>query len=147
MTQRWKWIGIVAGVLFALNLVGRGVSKIFFDGDDSTETTVGFVALAAVALVVAVLAFHWGRDRPVGAVAARLAGASLVACLLSFLVGPFVTGGRPFANGGGDFFAQIWWYAGFVIIGAFIGTAVLIVLGQDLRSKQLKSYVARAKRV
>lgn len=147
MAQRWQRIGIVAGVLFALNLIGRGTSKIFFDGNDDRETLIGFLTFGSVALVVGVLAFMWGRERSTGEVAADLAAASGIACLLSYLVGPFVTGGTPFANGAGDFFEQIWWYAGFVAVGAFIGTAVLIVIGQDLRSKQLKSYVARAKRV
>jgi hypothetical protein len=67
--------------------------------------------------------------------------------VLSVLVGPFLTGGKPFANGAGDFFAQVWSYAGFAALGAFVGLAVLITLGLDLRSRQLKNYSARVKRV
>lgn len=147
MAQRWKRIGILAGVLLVLNIVGRLVSKFKFDGNTSKQTLVGFVVLAAVALTIAVAAFIWGRDRSVGVVAADVAGAALIGGLLSIIAGPFVTGGKPFASGAGAFFEQVWWYAGFVVGGAFLGTAVLIAIGQDLRSKQLKSYAVRAKRV
>ncbi|MBB5871676.1 tellurite resistance protein TehA-like permease [Allocatelliglobosispora scoriae] len=147
MAQRWKWIGIIAGVLFAINIVGRIVSKASFEGDTSKETAVGFVAFGAVALVLAVVAFIWGRDRSVGVVVADIAAAAAIGGLLSIIVGPFVTGGKPFASGAGAFFEQVWWYAGFVAAGVFLGLAVLIAIGQDLRSKQLKSYAARAKRV
>ena len=56
------------------------------------------------------------------------------------LVGPAVFGANPFAGGAGDFFAQIWLYAGFSVGGFLLGYLLLVVLGRDYRSRQLAAY-------
>ena len=61
------------------------------------------------------------------------------------LVGPFIGGEGPFEEGAGNFFAQIWLYAGFAIVGTVLGYWVATALGRDFRSKSLKAYTqARA---
>jgi hypothetical protein len=70
---------------------------------------------------------------------ARLDGAA-GGLLLTVLVGPFISGGEPFANGAGDFFFQVWLYAGFAIGGTLVGYWIAMVFGRDYRSRSLKAY-------
>jgi hypothetical protein len=145
MAQRWKRIGILTGAIFAINLVGRLVSAFALDADSSKQKWVPIIGLSVIAALYAVLTFYWGRVRPLGEVAGDLLGAGVASCVLIVVVGPLLFGKSPFADGAGDFFASIWQYAGILVGAALLGTAVLVVLGMDLRSKQLKAYAGRAK--
>jgi hypothetical protein len=60
--------------------------------------------------------------------------------LLTVLVGPFISGGQPFAGGAGDFFSQVWLYAGFAIVGTLLGYWLAVMLGRDYRSRSLKAF-------
>jgi hypothetical protein len=75
-----------------------------------------------------------------GRVAADLSGGALVGCLFSVLVGPFISGGTPFANGPGFFFSTIWLYGGVAIGSSLLALLVLTALGQDHRSRALKRF-------
>ncbi|NUT31738.1 MAG: hypothetical protein HOV79_01560 [Hamadaea sp.] len=145
MALRWRRIGILAGALFAINLAGRLVSKFVLDENSSKQNLVAVVGLGAIALIFAVVAFVWGRVRPMGVVAADLAGAAVISCLLIVLVGPLVIGQSPFEMGAGDFFEQIWQYGAIVVGASLLGGLVLVMTGQDLRTKQLKQYARTAK--
>jgi hypothetical protein len=144
MAQRWKRIGILAGVLFVVNLASRLASKYWLTSDGQ-QKVVAVVGVGAIVLIFAALAFHWGRTRPAGVVAADLAAAALVSCVLIIFLAPLLMGQSPFANGAGDFFAEIWQYAGLAIGGTLLGMLVLMATGQDLRAKQLKQYTRAAK--
>jgi len=145
MALRWKRIGILAGVLFAINLAGRLVSKFVLDENSSKQDLVPIIGLSAIALVFAVLAFVWGRQRPLGAVAFDLTGGAVISCALIVLAGPLIVGENPFKMGAGDFFEQIWQYAAIVVGASLLGGLVLVATGQDLRTKQLKQYARTAK--
>jgi len=145
MVQRWKRIGILTGAIFAINLIGRLISAFVLDDGSDKQKWVPIVGLSVIAALYAVLAFYWGRIRPVGEIAGDLLGAGVLSCVLIVLVGPLLFGKNPFADGAGDFFASIWEYAGILVGAALLGTAVLVVLGMDLRSKQLKAYTHSAK--
>ena len=138
MRERWLRIGVLAGALFAINVVARLVSRLAFNSDDDRQTTVGLISLVVIGLVFAALAFVWGRDRPLGLLVADLAGAAAIACALSIFIGPLVSGEGPFSDGAGVFFAQIWQYAGFTGGGTLVGFLVLTALGLDYKSKSLK---------
>lgn len=99
---------------------------------------------AVVALVLAVVAFRWGRDRPLGVLVADMAGAVVLACLATVLIGPAVFGANPVGGGAGEFFAQIWLYGGFSAGGFLLGYLLLVVLAKDYRSRQLAEF-AKAK--
>ncbi|WP_027342684.1 hypothetical protein [Hamadaea tsunoensis] len=144
MAQRWKRIGILAGVLFVVNLLSRLASKYWLTSN-SQQKVIAVVGVGAIVLIFAVLAFSWGRTRPAGVVAADLAAAALGSCLLIIFAAPLIMGQSPFANGAGDFFAEIWQYAGLAIGGSLLGFLVLMATGQDLRAKQLKQYTRAAK--
>ena len=140
MTNRWLRIGVLGGALFAINLVARGVANFAFEDDTDMQDRISLVFFAVVALVLAVVAFRWGRGRPVGVLLADMAAAALVACLATVLIGPAVFGANPVGGGAGEFFAQIWLYAGFSAGGFLLGYLLAVVLGRDYRSRQLTAY-------
>lgn len=145
MAQRWKRIGILAGALFAINVAGRLVSKFVLDENSSKQDLVPIIGLSAIALAFAVLAFLWGRSRPMGAVAFDLAMAAVVSCALIVLAGPLIIGEGPFKMGAGDFFEQIWQYAAIAVGASLLGGLLLVATGQDIRTKQLRQFARTAK--
>lgn len=140
MKERWLPIGLLAGALFGVNVIARLVARFGFSANPEFEDRISLGMFAVIALVLAVLAFLWGRRQPLSTWGADMAGAVLVALALTVFVGPLVSGSYPFASGAGMFFSQIWLYAAFAGGGAVIGYLVLITLGRDYRSRSLKRY-------
>lgn len=140
MDKRWRDIGVLAGALFAVNVVARLVNHFGFDGDDAAADRVSLGMFGVIGLILAVLGFVWGRRRPLGDWAADIGGAVVVAMLLTVLVGPLLVGDSPFAGGAGTFFAQIWFYLGATLVGSLIGYLVATALGLDHRSQSLKRF-------
>ncbi|PWR06097.1 hypothetical protein DKT68_23520 [Micromonospora acroterricola] len=140
MDRRWREVWVLAGALFAVNVVARLTIRLGFDGDDAAADRVSLAMFAVIGLILAVVAFRWGRRRPLGTWAADVAVAVLVAMALTVLVGPLLVGNNPFAGGAGTFFAQIWLYLLATGVGVLIGYLVLTALGRDHRSQQLKRY-------
>jgi peptidoglycan/LPS O-acetylase OafA/YrhL len=143
MRERWLPVGVLAGVLFAINVVTRLVVR--FGVDDgpakgNVEGTASLVMFALIGAVLAVVAFVQCRRYPVGRWLGDLLAAAGVAMLLTILIGPFISGGTPFRAGAGDFFLQIWLYAGFAGGGLLIGYLIATALGLDYRSQGLKRY-------
>jgi hypothetical protein len=136
--ERWLRIGVLAGALFAINVAARLVARLAFNGNDDRQTTLGLLSMAVIGLTFAVLAFVWGRNRPLGILVADLAGAAAIGCALTIFIGPFISGEGPFSDGAGVFFGQIWQYAGFSAGGTLVGFLVLTALGMDYKSKYLK---------
>jgi predicted membrane channel-forming protein YqfA (hemolysin III family) len=145
MWNRWRRIGLVAVGLFAITVVARLISRFWAHDNEGRQDRLAWIAFGGVALLIAVVFYLWGRRYPMGQVALDLAGAALVGCLLSVLVGPFISGGSPFKGGAGNFFAGIWLYAAFAIGGALLGMIALMAAGQDYRSQALKRYAEMAK--
>ena len=140
MKARWMRIGILTGVLFAINVIGRLVVRIGSIEEPDTQDLVTLLAYGAVALSMAVLAIWWGRLRPMGEVVADLAGGAVAAGVLILLVGPFVSGTSPAAIGVGDSFTVAWQYAGFAAGGGLVGLLLLIMVGRDYKSQSLKRF-------
>lgn len=140
MRERWQPVGILAAALFGINLLARIGIRIFAADDDPWQVRIGLATMGLIALVIAVVTFRWARVHPMGRVLADLAAAVLVACLLSVLIGPFVSGTQPFAEGAGAFFAVVWQYLGFAIGGAVLGVIAVVSAGLDYRSQALKRY-------
>ncbi|SIN19375.1 hypothetical protein [Micromonospora cremea] len=140
MDGRWRDVGVLAGALFAVNVVARLIIRLGFDGDDTVADRVSLAMFVVIGLILAVVAFRWGRRRPLAAWAADVTVAVLVAMALTVLVGPLLVGHNPFAGGAGTFFAQIWLYLLASGAGVLIGYLVLTALGLDHRSQQLKRY-------
>lgn len=151
MFQRWRTVGILALVLFALNVAGRWTAKLLKAENqaalDSKKSVAGLVLIVVIGLVFVAMTVYWGRLRPFARVAQDLGGAALVSCLLAIFVGPLTVGESPFANGAGAFFSQIWVWGGLAIGGTLLGYMALVALTADYRSKQLKRFAERAKAV
>ena len=141
MRERWLPVGVLAVVMFAINVVGRVVAKVWGDGDDDREIRVGLIALAAIGVVVFVAAMRWVRRYPMPR--ADLLFAAGAACAASVLIGPLLVGEQPFAEGAGLFFRQIWWYAGITLVGGFLGALVVMTMGKDWKSQAWKRYADR----
>ncbi|MEU4618905.1 hypothetical protein AB0G04_02840 [Actinoplanes sp. NPDC023801] len=144
--QRWFRIAVLAVALFAVNVVARLVIR--FSSDDAGSGTQGLASIvmfAVIAVVLGALTFvRSQRERP-SVWLPDIGLGALGGMALTVLVGPFVSGRGPFANGAGDFFAQIWLYAACAIAGTVIGYWIAVILGRDYRSKALKAYTEARK--
>ena len=145
MKQRWVSIAILSVGLFAINVIARLVIRLGFSGDDSAENRVSIVMFAVIGLAIAVVTFIRAQQVRPSEWLPELAAAAIGGMLLTVLVGPFVSGDGPFAGGAGNFFAQIWLYGGFAIVGTLLGYWIATALGRDYRSRTLSAYAqARA---
>ncbi|MFE9189550.1 hypothetical protein ACFYL6_08080 [Micromonospora sp. NPDC007208] len=140
MDKRWRDLGVLVAALFAVNVVARLITRFGFDGDDTAADRVSLAMFTVIGLILAVVAFRWGRRRPLAGWAADMALVVPVAMLLTVLVGPLLVGHNPFTGGAATFFAQIWLYLLATGAGLLIGYLVLTALGRDYRSQQLKRY-------
>jgi hypothetical protein len=140
MKERWLPVGLLAVVLFAVNVAGRVAAKVWGDGDDDREIRIGLIALGVVGVIVLGATVRWVRRYPMPRVWADLGFAAGAACLLSVLLGPLLVGDQPFAEGAGLFFRQIWWYAGISVVGALFGALAVMTVGKDWKSQAWKRY-------
>ncbi|SCE80195.1 hypothetical protein GA0074695_1234 [Micromonospora viridifaciens] len=140
MRERWRAVGVLAAALFVVNVVARLVIKFGFPDNDTANSRVSLAMFLVIGLILAVLAFRWGTDRPVGRLAGDLAAAVGVALALTLFVGPLLVGDSPFAGGAGTFFAQIWFYLAATAAGVLVGYLGLTALGRDYRSRQLERF-------
>jgi len=138
--QRWFPAAALAVGLFAINVIARLVIRLGFENENAAAGRATVVMFSVIGLTLAVWTFlACQRKRPSGWLPDLVAGA-VAALLLTVLVGPFVSGGQPFKTGAGDFFFQVWLYAGFAIAGTLLGYWVAMMLGQDYRSRSLKAF-------
>ncbi|MDG4793857.1 hypothetical protein [Micromonospora sp. WMMD1082] len=140
MGQRWRAVGVLAIALFAVNVVARLVIRFGFDGDDTVADRVSLGMFVVIGLVLAGVAFVWGRRRPLARWAGEVATAIGIALGLTVLIGPLLVGNNPFAGGGNTFFAQIGLYLVATTAGTMLGYLLLTALGRDHRSQSLKRY-------
>jgi hypothetical protein len=140
MKDRWLPVGVLAGVLFAVNVAARLVARIWFNDDTEAGDRISLGMFVVIGLILAATVFVWGRRRPTGRWIADIGAAALVAMLLTIFVGPFISGDTPFEGGAGEFFSQIWLYGGFAIGGSLVGYLILVALGLDYRSQSLKRF-------
>ncbi|MDT4993666.1 MAG: hypothetical protein QOH97_3558 [Actinoplanes sp.] len=138
--QRWFPIAVLGLGLFAINVVARLVIRIGFHDDDTAQNRASFVMFAVIGLVLAVVIFRRSQRVAPSGWLPDLTGAAVLGLLLTILVGPFISGDTPFANGAGSFFSQIWLYAGFAIVGTLLGYWIATALGRDYRSRSLKAF-------
>jgi hypothetical protein len=144
MSGRWQRIGALAAALFAINAAARLVTRLAHgDGtpdDLAALDRLGWISWAAVALVVAVAAGWWARLRPIGTVAADLGAAVGVAGLLYVVVGPFISAPPRFQTGLGGSIEMLAIYTGVAAVGALVGSLLVIALGRDHRSRELRRF-------
>ncbi|GIM90278.1 hypothetical protein [Paractinoplanes toevensis] len=145
MRQRWFPAAALAVGLFAINVAARLIIRFGFDGDDSAEGRATIIMFGVIGLVLAIWTFRASqRKRPSEWLLPDLVLGAVGGLLLTVLVGPFISGGQPFKNGAGDFFAQVWLYGGFAIVGTLLGYWIAVMLGRDYRSRSLKAFTQRS---
>lgn len=147
MKERWLPIGIVTGVLFAVNVIARLVVRVAGGSDSSSDKQawIGAVAILAVGMVVLVAAVRWARLVPLPRVVGELALAAAAGSLLSALIGPFVSSGEPFGGGFGHFLTQLFLYVGVCGFGGLFGVLGVMVAGADYKSQSWKRYAETLK--
>ncbi|BAL92587.1 hypothetical protein AMIS_73670 [Actinoplanes missouriensis 431] len=138
--QRWFRIAVLAAGLFVINAVARLVVRFGYDGSDSAQNRASIVMFALIALILGVLTFLRSQHVRSSTWLPEIGFGALGGMLLTVLVGPFLSGSSPFANGAGDFFAQVWIYAACAIVGSALGFGVAVMLGRDYRSKSLAAF-------
>jgi hypothetical protein len=142
--QRWFPIAALAIGLFAINAVTRLVIRLGFGTDEGAQTRASIVMFALIGAVVAIWTYRVAQRRaPLDWLVPDLVLGAGGGLLLTVLIGPFISGDQPFAGGAGNFFAQIWLYAGFTIVGTLLGYWITVMLGRDYRTRALKAYEAR----
>lgn len=139
MRQRWAKIAVLAAALFAINVVARLVTRLGFPDNATAENRASIAMFTAIGLLLAGVAFVRSQRVPPSQWLPDLAAAAAGGMLLTVLIGPFVSGDHPFSGGAGNFFSQIWLYAGFAIVGTLIGYWIATMLGRDYRSRTLRA--------
>jgi hypothetical protein len=140
MRDRWQPVGILAGVLFVINVACRFIVWQLVPKSDSKQIALGLIGLGLVAAIMVWAGYRWAVRYPTSRVGADLGATVAVACLATVLIGPFAGGSVPFREGAGFFFGEIWQYLAFAGGGAILGLLVAIALGRDYRSRALKRY-------
>lgn len=143
--QRWFPIAALAVGLFAVNVAARLVIRFGFKDDDSAQDRATIMMFAIIGLTLAIYTFIDSQRRPPSRWLPIVGFGALGGMLLTVLVGPFVSGGQPFADGAGDFFSQVWLYGGFAIVGTLLGFWVATMLGRDYRSRSLEAFTEQRK--
>jgi hypothetical protein len=139
--QRWFPAAALAVGLFAINVVARLIIRFGYHGDDSAESKATLIMFGVLGLTLAVWTFlACQRKRPSAWLLPDLTFGAVGGLLLTVLIGPFISGGQPFSSGAGDFFSQVWLYAGFAVVGTLLGYWLAVMLGRDYRSRSLKAY-------
>ncbi|WP_433792082.1 hypothetical protein [Actinoplanes sp. CA-252034] len=142
--QRWFRITVLAVALFAVNVIARLVIRLSAE-DDGGQSVASIVMFAVIAVTLAVLAFLRSQRQAPGDWLPDVGLGALGGMALTVLAGPLVSGHGPFANGAGDFFAQIWLYGACAIAGTLVGYWTAVMLGRDYRSRALKAYTEARK--
>lgn len=138
--QRWFPIAALAVGLFVINAAARLVIRLGFDGDEAAETRATIAMFACIGLALAVWTFISAQRRPPAQWLIDSAFGAVGGLLLTVLIGPFISGSQPFAGGAGDFFAQVWLYSAFAIVGTLLGYWIAVLLAKDYRSRSLKAF-------
>jgi lipoprotein signal peptidase len=144
MRQRWLPFLAIAIGLFAINVATRLIVRWGFNGNETAESRASLIMFALVGAVLAGVAFARSRNVPPSTWLPELAVTAIIGLLLTILVGPFVSGDLPFSGGAGNFFSQVWLYAGFAIVGTLLGYWIATAMGVDYKSRSLQAF-ARAK--
>jgi hypothetical protein len=151
MKERWLPVGVLAGVLFGVNVVARFIVWLTASHSAGKQTTIGLVAAGAIGVVMIVGGYLWARRVPTPRVVGELSLAILAGCLFSVLIGPFAGGSAPFKEGGTFFYSEVWHYLALAAGGAAFGVLVAMTFGQDVKSQNWKRYAetqrARPRRV
>src|SRR3981189_427415 len=95
--------GLLALGIFAINAIARFITWKFKIAEESQQLTIGFIAVAMVAVALAIAAGWWAIRYPFSRLFADLGATVGIGALVSPLIGPFAGGSKPFPEGLGSF--------------------------------------------
>jgi hypothetical protein len=140
VNRRWINIGLLALGIFVVNAISRFITWKFKIAEESQQLTIGFIAVAVVAIVLAVAAGWWAIRYRFSRLFADLGAAVGIGALLSLLIGPFAGGAKPFQEGLGFFVGQVLMFLGVAAVGVGLGYLSVVALGKDWKSRGLLRY-------
>jgi hypothetical protein len=140
LRNRWLLVGLVALILFAINLAARLVTVKGKFVTDSQQMRIGIIAVSGVAVLLVGAAAWWAVRNPFGRMVVDLGAAVGASAVLSVVVGPYVAGSTPFAGGLGYFVGQILLFMALAAVGILLGFGIVVALGKDWRSRGLRRY-------
>jgi hypothetical protein len=140
MRNRWLPIGLVALVLFAMNLIARLITFRGHFAKVGQQMLIATVAISAVAVLLIAATIWWAVRYPLGRVVADLGAAVALAAILSVTVGPYVGGSTPFANGLGYYVGQFMLFLGLAAVGILLGYLGVVAFGKDWKGRGLRRY-------
>jgi hypothetical protein len=149
--NRWVRVGTVALGFFLINGVARFISlqtrpdeiPTVSTPDSSTDAVISVTGMLAAVALIAVAAAYWAVRHPIARVIADVGLAVVAGTALATLVGPFLGGEKPFAEGLETFVLQFLQFLGLGALGIFLGFVAMVVLGKDWRTRGLAAYADR----
>jgi hypothetical protein len=141
--QRWLPVGLLALAIFVVNGVARIVTDKGEFVEETEQLTIGFIAVSVVAVLLIGAAAWWAVRYPFLRLLGDIGAAVGAGALLSVLVGPFLVGSKPFAEGLGNFVGQLLLFLSVAAVGVFLGFAGVVAVGKDWKSRGLRRYEQR----
>jgi len=138
--DRWLPIALLTLALFAVNAASRLITwKGGFVKEDQ-QMRIGLIAMISVGVILIGASAWWAYRHPLGRMLADLALAVGIACVLSLVVGPFLGGSKPFAEGLEFVVLQVLLFLGLGGVGVLLGFLAVVAFGKDHKSRSLKRY-------
>lgn len=138
--DRWLPIALVALGLFAVNGASRLITWKGGIVKEDQQMRIGFIAVAAVGVLLIAASAWWSYRYPLGRMIADLGLAVLIACAASLIIGPYLGGSRPFKEGLEFVVLQVLLFLGLGGVGVFLGFLGVVAFGADWKSRGLKQY-------
>src|SRR5690606_32150732 len=120
VNKRWLRVGLVALVIFAVNVIARAVTEIGDVTEESTLDLIAYGGLAVVGVVLIVAGAWWAVQYPFVRLFFDLGAASVAFALLSIFIGPLFVGNSPFASGPSYIVGQF-----LLLVGVALGAVLL----------------------
>lgn len=143
---RWVRVSLLALAIFLVNGISRFVTWKFDIVDEAEQLRLGIIAVSFVALMLVGVSIWWAIRYPFGRLFADIGAAVGIGALLSLLIGPFLGGSKPFADGLDFFVGQFLLFLAIAALGVFVGFVSVVALGKDWKSRGLKNYSERMAR-
>jgi hypothetical protein len=145
MKQRWIRVGLLALAIVVINVVSRFVTS-QVELSVEAEDRIGLIAILVVAALLVGATAWWAIKFPFTRAFADLGAATIVAALVSLVVGPFAAGKKPFEEGLALFVGEFLMFLGVAAVGALLGFLGVVALGKDWKSRGLRRYEERYSR-
>jgi hypothetical protein len=137
---RWLPVALVTVGLFVINGASRLITWKGGIVKEDQQMRIGFIAIAAVGVILIAASAWWSYRYPLGRMVADLGLAVLIACAASLIIGPYLGGSRPFKEGLEFFVLQVLLFVGLGGVGMFLGFLGVVAFGADWKSRGLKRY-------